>query len=92
MGVVDLIEVVRVLKQESVALRDAGVLTLKLGDLEVSFAPAMGEMPVMQDDDPINPNTFNDPATYGLPPDAEVPGFSRPGSLTDEDMEHGRNR
>jgi hypothetical protein len=95
MGVVDtpsLADVVALLKAEAPKLRDAGVLSLKYGEVCVAFAPAMGEMPVMQDDEPENTNTFNDPATYGLPPDAEVPGFSRPGSLTDEDMEHGRDR
>lgn len=88
----DLAEVVRILKEEAVALRERGVLTLKLGELEVTLAPALGEMPEFKDDDVENPNTFNDPATYGLPPGAEAPGFSRPGSLTDEDMEHGRDR
>lgn len=90
----DLAEVVTLLKAEAAKLREAGVLTLKLGELEVTFAAAMGEMPAdFKDDEDDKPsNTFLDPATYGLPPDAEVPGFSRPGSLTDEDMEQRRDR
>jgi hypothetical protein len=95
MGLVDtpsLADVVALLKAEAPKLREAGVLSLKYGDVHVEFAAAMGEMPTLTDDEPENQNTFQDPATFGLPPGAEVPGFSRPGSLTDEDMEHGRDR
>lgn len=68
------------------ALRRAGVIHLRLGDLEASLVPPPAEPSVdleqmlgyRDEDEEGSGDPLDDPATYGLPRGAQLPGLRRP--------------
>lgn len=67
-------EVVELLVAQAPALRKAGVVELELDCFKVRLAPHVEE-PAEQHDQ-VTAGSFADPALYGLPDGAEVPGFA----------------
>ncbi len=64
-------------------LRSAGVQSLTIGDLSVVLLPPDPPMAQEVTDAELEEprNALDDASTYGLPEDAEVPGFRRPDDL-----------
>lgn len=67
------------LTERAPALREAGVTALSFGDVSVQLAPHVPPPSTKQGrQDDQRSDLLSDPASYGLPEEATLPGFTRP--------------
>jgi hypothetical protein len=79
----DLAAQLAILAEHAPRLRAAGIQHLKVADLELVLAPPdpspVIELGAADAEEPRG--VLDDASTYGLPEDADVPGFKRPDDL-----------
>jgi hypothetical protein len=77
----DLPGLLALIEERAPRLRTAGVQSLIVGGVTMVLAPAdpPQAVDIVEDDQPRS--LMDDPEAYGLPPDADVPGFQRPNDL-----------
>lgn len=74
----DLAAQLRTIAEHAKALRDAGVVTVKLGDVEFTLGATAEQMAPTQAQTESPPSTLSDPATYGYAEGSTLPGFRDP--------------
>jgi hypothetical protein len=85
-------ELIEILKKDASTLREVGVLRFTCGDVSVELAKHAPAESDDDDDDGSGDDTqefiadpLNDPATFGLEPGSELPGFKLDHLRGDED-------